>query len=291
MNFASMAATIEWNVRANSINLDSSGARMSSGFIFQLGVFSAGFQPTASNIADWDEHWHAADTAVYNPSSRAFGSSFKVASNIAPFNTGAQGWIMGTKETPTGTEKILFRRTNWTWPTADLPRNPASFPREWSVARNTQNLQVVIASVDPEGSPFLMRSTVVRSYEQWRKLHLENEALDGPNDSPMGDGIPNVMKFAFGMDPRGKTKRPETPVEQVQIGNETYLKMRIAREGVSLAQMRVEVSSDLVNWHHGPAFVEVVSDNAHEWVVRDRTPFSATGGRRFMRLMVDLPKS
>jgi len=289
MQMCVVAGTIEWNVPVHGTNLDSSGARMGSGFVFQLGVFSSGFHPTASNIADWDARWHVADTAAYNPKSKAFGSSIKLADNTAPFTAGAPGWIMGTKVTPGGTEKILFRRAKWSWPVVDLPQNPPAFPREWTVSGDHEDLQVILASVNPEGSPHLMRSTVVRNYEQWRNQHLAGEASAGPGDDPAGDGVPNLMKFAFGMDPRGKARSPHTPVERMQIGNETFLKMSIPRNGVNLARMRVEVSSDLIDWHHGPAFLEVVSENERELVVRDRTPFSSAGGRRFMRLRVELP--
>jgi len=197
---------------------------------------------------------------------------------------------MGTKETPVGTEMILFRNHHWTWPVADVPGAPASFPREWSVNGESSMDEVVIGSVNPAGSPVLMQSAVVRNYDQWASMHFEDGEASSPNDSAAGDGVPNLMKFALGMNPHGTGGRPETPVGKMQVGDESFLKMSIPRHGLNLADMRVEVSSDLVHWHNGPAFLEVVSDNQREWIVRDKTPFSQTGGKRFMRLKVELPK-
>ena len=44
----------------------SGGAAMTSDFRFELGVFSTGFTPTASNKSQWSSHWTAAQRVAYN---------------------------------------------------------------------------------------------------------------------------------------------------------------------------------------------------------------------------------
>lgn len=285
-----IAGTIEWNSPPTAMNLDSSGAVMDTGFKYELGVFSSGFQPSPSNVADWAANWHKADSVGRSHKVNAFGSSYKIPNNLAPFTVGAKGWILGKKQTPRGTEKILFRNTHWTWPSVDAAGAPASLPREWSVDEKATMDHVVIGSVKPAGSPVLMQSAVVRNYDQWSAIHMAGEDLAYSDDASQGHRVSSILKFALGMDPQDKSQRPSTPVGQMQVGNETFLKMSIPRYGVNMANMRVEVSSDLQTWHNGPAFLEVVTDNQKEWIVRDKTPFSQTGGKRFMRLKVDLPK-
>jgi hypothetical protein len=285
-----VAATIEWNSPPRGIHLDSSGAAMSTDFVYELGVFSAGFQPVPSNVAQWLTHWNKADSVGRSKAANAFGSSFRVRNNTAPFTAGTKGWILGKKNSPTGTELILFRNNHWTWPAAEAAGAAPSLPREWSVDGKSTMDEVILGAVNPKGSPFVMQSTVVRSYGQWAELHQAYEVLADPNADSNGNGVPNLVEFAFDMDPRANNAPPATPVGQIDVAGAKHLKISIPRPGVNLADMRVEVSSDLKTWYQGPAFLEVVSDNQKEWIVRDKTPLSQTGGKRFMRLKVDLPK-
>ncbi len=281
------AATIEWSSPTDGTNLDSNGNAMCTGFIYELGVFTSGFEPTPSNVADWDANWHCADRVSRSSVVNAFGSSFRVWNNSAPFTSGAKGWILGKKETPTGTEKILFRNSNWIWPSAQAATAGPSLQREWHVDAKSPMDEVVLGSVNPEGSPHLMQSTVVFDYDQWANLHFEEGEASDPNESANGDDVPNLLKFAFGMNPHDKGGRPETPVGKMLIGNDEFLKMTVPRHGISLANMRVQVSSDLQHWQDDEDAIEVVADDQSAWVVRDKTPFAETGGKRFMRLKIE----
>ena len=278
---------IDWGSTAGGINQDSAGEAMDSGFTFQLGVFSSGFVPTAANLADWNAFWNDADEATYMVSENRFVSLHTVTDNNPPFLAGTAAWIMGTKETPTGTEKILFRRPSWTWPT---PNPLVGEGTLWRV-NGDANINVVIGTVNPGGSPFLMRSAIVRDYDQWRELKLADEPLNGPGDDPDGDGIPNAMEFVFDTDPLAANAAPATVLSTVEIAGEDYLQLTIPRNRSHIALLKVQVSSDLVTWNDGPAFTEVVTDGPLEWVVRDKTPVSShPGGKRFMRLKIDLPE-
>jgi len=282
-----MAETISWESPSGGNNRQSSGDPMDAGFIFQLGVFSDGFVPTALNLSEWDDFWSVADQSSYDTGFSRFAGLFEVEDNNPPFTVGRPGWIMGTKVTVTGTERILFRRPGWLWP-ASSPLSP--FPLDWHVNGAT-DLQVVIGAVNPGGSPFLMQSAVVRDYPQWRALRLAGEPLDGPLDDPDGDGVPNLLEFVFDTMPSDSASRASAGGSWIEIGGEKFLQLTIPRKRTHLATLVVQVSSDLETWNQGPDHTAVVSDTPLEWIVRDKTPASAApGGRRFMRLKAALPE-
>ena len=116
------AEIISWFSDANKTNLDSAGVAM-DGFQFELGVFSNGFMPTNLNVNQWPSHWVVADSTAYHATTHRFAGQFLVTENPAPFVVGTQAWIFGYRITPTGTDRILFRNTGWTWP-APNPLNP-----------------------------------------------------------------------------------------------------------------------------------------------------------------------
>lgn len=287
---ASRATVIEW-FSDKATHLDSTGNPMTSDFQFQLGVFSDDFQPTASNVADWLAHWNVADATHYVAGSQRFGSSYQADDNEAPFLVGAPTWIMGTRQTATGTEKILLRRTTWSWPVATDPTFPTGpTGLQWRVNGTADGLVVVLGSVNPGGSPFLMQTASVRSYGQWRELVLANNPLGGPGDDPDGDGISNLLEFVSDSTPLASNAPFTTVLSTIEVEGKHYLQLSIPRRRTHLANLSVQASSDLETWQEGPTFTEVVADDPFEWVVRDKTPLSSVlGGRRFMRLKAALP--
>jgi hypothetical protein len=281
---ASHAERVGWESQAGAFNLSSSGGPMDAGFVFQLGVFSNGFVPTVGNLAKWDLFWNVVDEASYNESQNRFAGLFEVRANDPLISAGTAAWIMGTKVTPTGTEKILVRRPSWTWPSPN-PFNPTG--PIWEV-QGDENIQVVIGSVNPGGSPILMQSEVVRNYEQWRQLRLAGEPIDGAGDDPDGDGVPNMLEFVFDTDPKDPASHASIIGELVDVDGEQYLQLFIPRKRTHLVRLEVQVSSDLMIWSEGPEFTKVVEEAPLQWIVRDKTAVSsAPNGRRFIRLKAE----
>lgn len=271
------AEIISWFSDANQTNLDSSGTAMGSGFQFQLGVFSDGFAPTARNTSEWLAHWHAADTTTYNAANQRFADSYQVTANTAPFIVGAAAWIFGHRDSPTGSEWILFRKATWLWP-APNPMNP--LPTQW----NAKNADVIVlGSVNGSGSPFLMHSAGFQTYNQWQVEYLTGDPLDGPDDDPDEDGTPNLLEFVFGSPPKVAGPPPATPVTMTSGHRQISIPRLIGRP----AKLTVEVSTSLTGWQSGPAVTETVSDGPEAWIVRDLTPAGPGQPRRFMRLKVE----
>ncbi len=271
------AEVISWFSDANKINLTAAGAPMDAGFQFELGVFSAGFVPTPLNVSEWPAYWVAADSTSYNATTHRFAGQWTVTDNASPFLIGAAAWIFGHRTTPTGTDRILLRNTQWIWPAPD-PLNP--IPTEWNAA--TAN-HVVLGNVDPGGSPFLMKSARGQSFTQWQTELLTGEPLAGPSDDPDGDGSSNLLEFIFGTPPKSAGPHTATPV--TLAGGHTQI--IIPRRPDRPALLTVEVSGNLADWQSGPTVTQLVDDGMDALIVRDLVPVDPVHPRRFMRLKAE----
>ena len=273
------AETIAWFSDAGKTNLDGAGVPMDGAFHFELGVFSSGFVPTASNVGQWAAHWVVADSETYNVANKRFSGQFVVTHNNSPFTVGAKAWIFGYRNTPTGSETLLFRGSGWTWPAPD-PMNPVA--TEWNAAAANE---VVLGSINAGGAPFLMRSASAQTFAQWRAEHLTAEPLDEPGDDPDHDGASNLLEFVFGTPPETAGAPTATPV--ALVGG--HLQITIPRRSDHPAVLTVEVSSDLSDWHSGAGHTQTVGDGPAALVVRDLTPLDSAHPKRFIRLRAGLP--
>jgi hypothetical protein len=283
------AETINWFCDPGSTNLDSGGEAMDAGFRFEVGVFRGGFVPTSSNTADWAQHWTPAQRVVYNSQNQWFTGTATVTANPAPFIAGESAYIWGFRGSAGSGEWILFRNNSWEWPVPN-PLNP--FGIDWSAAAADQ---VVLGSIDADGAPFLMQSAAVAgvtppstTWAQWLEEQLAGETHNGEHDDPDGDSWSNLLEFALGSSPTDGASRPEIGIELVEILGDRFLRATIPRRIDHLVTLTVQVSSDLVTWSSGPSEIEVIDDGLVSLVVRDRTPASATTGRRFLRVQAQL---
>lgn len=269
--------TINWYGFPQKPNLTSTGMDMDVAFQFQLGMFTGGFIPTAENISLWTAHWVPAQTAAYNSTTRAFDTTLTIQGNTAPFIVGAKAYVWGRSTGSDKDEWILFRGTGWTWPSgATMPPNF----HEWSAAAANE---VILGTVN-SGTAFLMKSEAVVSYSQWQNGLLAGEPLNGPNDDPDHDGVPNLLEFVFGTLPgQPGTLQPMT-TSLVGVAGQQYLQVAIPRITNHLATVSVEVSDDLIHWQPGDSQTTEVSNTPQALVVRDNTATGPGMIRRFMRL-------
>lgn len=119
----SSAHQLEWQSIVWSNIVDSEGNVLNpDNFVFELGSFSTGFNPSESNVNDWIANWRAFDSAVYNAVDGHFTSS------VDPYNGGAdvfEGlgiertafiWIRNSDTPEPGTEWLVLRADNWVFP-------------------------------------------------------------------------------------------------------------------------------------------------------------------------------
>lgn len=90
------------------------------------------------------------------------------------------------------------------------------------------------------------------TFERWQGSHfteaeMANDGISGPSADPAGDGVPNLLKYAFfETDPKEPMDRGELPQGEIVDGE-----LRVtypARPNVSDIIYRAEVSDDLGTW-------------------------------------------
>jgi hypothetical protein len=270
---------IPWNSPPNAVNLTSTGQAMDAGFTFELGVFNGSFVPSSGNMNLWVANWSAAASTSYVVAMSRFADVHTADNNDDPFVAGKAAYVWGRRENGGGKEWILFRASNWNWPTA-FPPGPSLSP--WVANLATP----IVGQINASGSPFLMKSAAVPlSWTEWQTANLTGETLNGPLDDPDKDGTPNLLEFIFATSPT--LSNPPTPTPVALQSNQVVI--TVPRRLDRPATLTVEVSGNLVDWQSGPAFTEILQNDAAALVVRDLTPLSPANPKRFIRLKVSLP--
>lgn len=132
-----------------------------------------------------------------------------------------------------------------------------------------------------------------RTWQEWRDDEIAGRESGsdktGPNDSAAEDGIPNLLKYATGVDPL-------TPcgsivvVSMVEDEGNTWMEIHypVNPEATGIRHL-VEVSEDLETWS---TLGEVDAEGKTSAVFRDPAPVNKDGfTRRFLRLKVSLEPS
>ncbi|MCH8541585.1 MAG: PKD domain-containing protein [Opitutales bacterium] len=127
-------------------------------------------------------------------------------------------------------------------------------------------------------------------------------SLRGPMDHPAGDGVPNLLKYAMGLEPMERAVDAGPWMEEMEYSEDRFPALRFYQRsggtglrGVDYTadgiRYRVEVSTDLVEWHSGvDEVMEVHTFDAGEFeetIVRTQLPMHEYG-RQFMRLVVEM---
>jgi len=130
-------------------------------------------------------------------------------------------------------------------------------------------------------------------FAAWQAEHFDAEELadleiSGPEANPAGDGIPNLLKYALGLDPH-VSSRDALPVSEIAEGELILVYTRPA--GIEDVTYTVEVSDDLVNWVSGEEHVEVTvvgnTEDQTETVTVRAIGYPGANEKGFLRLKVD----
>jgi hypothetical protein len=148
--------------------------------------------------------------------------------------------------------------------------------------------RVYVPSTTGVGVFGLLDLSVLTPIQQWRNDNFGNPSNvgAGANEAdPAGDGVPNVVKYALGLD-------PFTPVDPGQLASagfqqvlgQNYLTLLANREAdppdVTLV---AEVSSDLQSWSGGASNTTTLTNTATQIQILDNAPVGS-GSNQFMRL-------
>ena len=287
------AGAVNWNSSLLQTNLTSAGTAMDSSFVFELGAFDLtdGFVPTSGNTDEWAARWRPAQRNFYNITTRLFSGNFEVTSNASPFATSDKGYVWGHHCSGQNGEWILLTSTNWKWPQVGGANQAVS----WTVG-NSQT--PIVGQIN--GSGFHMRTSAVGvnplppiSPTDWRSLRfsavdLLNASISGWNADPDRDGMPNLLEYATGRDPRSATSVWLPVPEWHVMGVNRYLKLSVPLCAYSQVSVTVEVSGNLQAWQSGPEHVETLSGTGDYVVARDLIG-STSAAKRYIRARITVP--
>ena len=190
---------------------------------------------------------------------------------------GSGSYYNGTNQTVTATAAYGYAFTNWT---------------EGGVVVSKAGSYTFATAVDRT----LVANFQPTTLSNWKAAHftsveLTDPTVSGANANPTKDGIPNLLGYAFGLDPKVHHDHSTLP-KTGKNGNSpalTYTRNMVATDLV----YTVEISSDMKTWYSGATYTSnpvVLSDNgftqsAQVTVLSQPAPTS----RCYMRLRVTGP--
>jgi hypothetical protein len=134
----------------------------------------------------------------------------------------------------------------------------------------------------------------------WQKnnftpTELANPNISGDTADPDFDGIPNLMEYAFGLNPKLAGTGGLPTVGTRRVADLRYLSIRYTQVLFATdISYTVEVSGDLITWNSGPSYTVLArapidnGDGTEDLVVRDTVPINSVP-RRFIRLRISRP--
>lgn len=175
------------------------------------------------------------------------------------------------------------------WPVAPDGNGPSLVLRNPSSNPNPALATNWIASAVPGGMPGGVAPA--QTYATWRLLFWDtasatNDVISGPNADPDGDGLNNVLEYAFGLSPTVSQPIPRLQTAVQTFNGEQYLVVKIRwNSGAADVTPILQASSDLQNWGSvGYNLVPVAGeDGASEYDFFVSSPMSATRWQ-FLRL-------
>jgi hypothetical protein len=155
-------------------------------------------------------------------------------------------------------------------------RNPFGAPEEWGWKESWR------ASTRRGGSPGAPDPDPANTFQEWRERHftaleMADDAISGPNADPDQDGVPNVLEYAFGLDPRVADQLPL--LAPVVNGNALSFVYNRPRDASDLAYEVLAATELNGPWSLLPVEQQVIAvDERTETVqVRGNFPASARG--------------
>jgi hypothetical protein len=153
--------------------------------------------------------------------------------------------------------------------------------------------RVYVGTTSGVGVFGLLDQSTLTPLQTWRANHFGNPSNIGAGAdtaSPAGDGVPNLIKYALGLDPYTPAAASQLPTGSIQPdGGQSYL--TLTANPVAQAPdvtYAVEVSGDLQTWTSGPPFTVTLTNVPTQIIVRDNIPFGSAI-MRFIHLRISDP--
>jgi hypothetical protein len=153
--------------------------------------------------------------------------------------------------------------------------------------------RVYVGTTNSVGVFGLLDQSTLTPLQVWRDNHFGNPSNVGAGANtavPAGDGVPNLIKYALGLNPFTYVSPGQLPTESIAPDSgQNYLTLTVSRAAdPSDITYIVEVSGDLQTWLSGLPYTVTLTNTATQLVVRDNTPVNGVT-RRFIRLRITTP--
>ncbi|HTS16784.1 MAG TPA: pyrrolo-quinoline quinone [Verrucomicrobiae bacterium] len=153
--------------------------------------------------------------------------------------------------------------------------------------------RVYVGATNNVGVFGLLDTSTLTPIEVWRNTYFGNPSNVGAGAdtaSPVGDGVPNLIKYALGLNPLTAAIGSQLPGPSIiQSNGLSYLALTVNRSAEpSDITYTVQVSGDLQTWVSGGSFTVTIANTPSQLIVRDNTPISSAVAR-FVRLSVAGP--
>jgi hypothetical protein len=139
----------------------------------------------------------------------------------------------------------------------------------------------------------LLDETTLTPIEIWRNTNFGNPSNVGAGAdgvSPAGDGVPNLIKYALGLNPNTPVTSAQLPSGSIQTNaGQGYLTLTVNRTAdPSDVTDVVQVSGNLLDWMSGSTNTVTLTNTPTQLVVQDTVPLTQTNSR-YIRLTVTGP--
>jgi|GEM_PF-2774332 len=125
------------------------------------------------------------------------------------------------------------------------------------------------------------------TFSAWLSRQNVPENQRGMNDDPAGDGVPNLVKYALGLEALTPSRQQLPRAEVIMVEGQRRLAITITKNPQAVGvEYNVQVSPDLITW--GSDGLVVVNETSESLTVADTAPLEGAP-RRFLRLAIPEP--
>jgi hypothetical protein len=159
---------------------------------------------------------------------------------------------------------------------------------------NGQTYFYTVSAANPGGNSPATASLAARpvqSFAQWAAAHFpgqNNAQIIGPAATPLNDGLSNLLKYFFGLDPTVPT--PPSIVSVAPDGQGNFVLAYRLSKNLSDISYTIQESTDLATWTDTGVQGVQISDQVNYYIMQATVP-QAGGSPMFLRLQVNLSLS